>query len=206
MTEAQLRKSYERILAYRAESGGDRTACPSIEELQALVERQGPEAVRLERLDHVMSCPFCREEFELLRTVRGAAVELTISTRTLALAASVVLVLGAALVWRLGGRVADTPRGGAEPIVLHSPADGATLPGAPTFVWRPVADAHRYRVELLRPDGTMVWKTELSDTTGAPPDPSLLEPGIEYRWLVEVEASGGVVERSEMHRFSLRGP
>ena len=73
MTEAPVRKSYERILAYRAEVGADRIGCPPIDELQALIAREGPEPARLARLDHVMGCPFCREEFELLRTVRSAA-------------------------------------------------------------------------------------------------------------------------------------
>ena len=207
MKEAPLRKSYERILLHRAESGGDRSACPSIEGMQALIARQGPEAERLTRLDHVMGCPFCREEFELLRTVRSAAPAAPgLSLRMLALAASIVLVLGTGLFLRLSRRPLDTPRGGAESVVLLTPAEGATISGIPAFAWRPVAGALRYRLELLRPDGVVVWRRELSDTTGALPDGSLVEPGVEYRWQVEAESNDGAVRRSEMHRFSVRSP
>jgi hypothetical protein len=206
MSEAPLRKSYERILAYRAESGGDRTACPSLDELQALVSRQGPETERLQRLDHVMGCPFCREEFELLRTVRSAGTEPALSRRILALAASVMLVVGAGLVWRMNRPTGDIPRGSAAPVVLLTPADGATLSAMPTFAWRPVSDALHYRIELLQPDGTVVWQTVIADTTGSVPDSAAPVPGVEYRWLVEAETADGSVRRSEVQRFSVRRP
>jgi hypothetical protein len=73
MTDRRLRLSYDRLLAIRAETGGDRTACPDVERLQGLVRREEDEDTRLALLDHVMSCPFCQPEFELLRAVLRAS-------------------------------------------------------------------------------------------------------------------------------------
>jgi hypothetical protein len=47
---------------------------PPPEALARLVERSRPEAVRLETLDHVMSCDGCRAQFELLGSITVAGV------------------------------------------------------------------------------------------------------------------------------------
>jgi len=54
---------------------GDRL-CPSPEDLQALVQRQGDEDARLAILDHVMTCAPCRNEFNVLRAVEKAGRQL----------------------------------------------------------------------------------------------------------------------------------
>jgi hypothetical protein len=62
------------MLALRAETTPGREACPEVERLLALVERSGSEEARLALLDHVMACPHCHAEFELLRaTDRGSS-------------------------------------------------------------------------------------------------------------------------------------
>jgi hypothetical protein len=73
MSDRRLRQSYDRLLAIRAEIGGDRTGCPPVESIRALVRREEDEDTRLALLDHVMSCPFCQPEFELLRAVQRAS-------------------------------------------------------------------------------------------------------------------------------------
>ena len=73
MSDERLRQSYDRLLALRVETTGDRTACPPVERIAALVRREENEDVRLALLDHVMACPFCQTEFELVRSADRAS-------------------------------------------------------------------------------------------------------------------------------------
>jgi hypothetical protein len=73
MTDEPLRKSYDRLMAIRAAGDTGRADCLPPEDLQQLLDRSGPEQERLRLLDHVMACPYCQPEFELLRMVRDAA-------------------------------------------------------------------------------------------------------------------------------------
>jgi hypothetical protein len=73
VSEARLRKSYDRLLAQQAALGDTRLGCPSVEAIAALLARDGDEEARLALLDHVMGCPFCQPEFELLRAARRAS-------------------------------------------------------------------------------------------------------------------------------------
>lgn len=74
MTE-RLRQSYDMMLALRAEAALGREQCPDVERLLSLVERNGPEETRLALFDHVMACPHCHAEFELLRATHRASGE-----------------------------------------------------------------------------------------------------------------------------------
>src|SRR3954451_19506200 len=111
MTDEALRRAYREGLAEQA----GRTDCPPPEALAALVGGEGDELGRLAVLDHVMSCTACHRDFELLRAVERARPAVTHEkARTWALAASVVLALGAGT-WMLRGELArpdeDTVRG-----------------------------------------------------------------------------------------------
>jgi anti-sigma factor RsiW len=73
MTERRLRQSYDMMLALRSEAAPGRERCPEVERLSALVDRSGSEKARLALLDHVMACPHCHAEFELLRAAHRAS-------------------------------------------------------------------------------------------------------------------------------------
>jgi len=73
MTERRLRQTYDMMLALRAETAPGREGCPEVERVLALVERSGSEEARLALLDHVMACPHCHAEFELLRSAHRAS-------------------------------------------------------------------------------------------------------------------------------------
>ena len=73
MSERRLRQSYDMMLALRAEADLGREGCPGVERLLELVERSGGEEARLMLLDHVMACPHCHPEFELLRAAHSAS-------------------------------------------------------------------------------------------------------------------------------------
>src|SRR5688500_9109511 len=98
MTDDELRDAYARAMAARTST--TRTGCPRPDALVALVRRDGPEATRLETLDHTMACAACRQEFELLRAIdagerraSGPAVLPFRWQRPLALAIAASLVL-----------------------------------------------------------------------------------------------------------------
>jgi len=74
MSDERLRLTYDRLLALRAEVTTDRQNCPSVETMLAILRREGTDGPRVLMLDHVMGCPFCQPEFELLRTVGRASV------------------------------------------------------------------------------------------------------------------------------------
>src|SRR5215470_15442750 len=120
MNDAELRQRYRELLARRAENGTEnRRDCPSPSELLDLVEGRGDENERLRRLDHVMACPACHRDFELLRAVNVAGKREEPRVRVLgaplALAAGVVVAfaLGASLLLRggLGRATPDVFRG-----------------------------------------------------------------------------------------------
>lgn len=119
MNEELLRRSYERLLVIRENAGPDRTICPPVEDIQALVSREGDEVIRLRRLDHVMQCPECRKEFDLLRSIDLSRPRTPANNwRLWAFAAAVVLVAGAAVVWQMIQPRVDVLRGASgEPPV-----------------------------------------------------------------------------------------
>jgi len=73
MSDERLRQTYDRLLTLRVQASGDRTHCPSVERIAALVRREEDEDTRLVLLDHIMSCPFCQAEFELVRSADRAS-------------------------------------------------------------------------------------------------------------------------------------
>ena len=75
MSDDRLRRSYDMLLAIRADTGNDRGGCPPVERIASLIRREEDEDSRLALLDHVMACPFCQPEFELLRVAERASGE-----------------------------------------------------------------------------------------------------------------------------------
>jgi len=192
MNDAQLREWYAEGLAARA--GAGRTTCPKPAELQAVLERRGSEEERLSRLDHVMACPECLREFELLRTIHSASPRPRYGARVLAVAASVALLASATVLWRATSLttsgVQDTLRGQAVSMLLQ-PVDGALLDFPATFNWRAIEGARRYRVEFIDEGGEVVLARQTSDTTLALATDSTLVAGDTYRWWVIADLAGG---------------
>jgi hypothetical protein len=193
VTDERLQRAYARVLAERTRA--DRAGCLTPENLVSLVERRLPEEERLRTLDHVMACALCRKEFELLRSVTSAQREAAARRRmapALALAASILVVVGAGVLWRtLGAHNAssDTLRGPTDQVELIS---GGTLAGQkPSFTWKPVPRALHYTVEVLDTAGTAVFSAMTTDTTLALPDSVTLVSGGQYRWWVQATLLDG---------------
>jgi hypothetical protein len=205
MNDDRLRAAYASLLARR---GTGRAGCPGPEEIDALASRRGPEAARLETLDHVMSCSECKRELDLLRSVLRAGTPADrVRPRLLALAATLALAAGAILVWRAASRPAAGPlRGSDNPVVLLGPADGASLAEPPVLVWRPVEGAVGYRVEVLDRTGAIVATGLGPDTLLRLPADALAPADSAYRWRVVAELRTGGSISSNIRRLRVTTP
>ena len=202
--DESLRSAYAATMSRSSEE--HRPDCPSIDAIQAALagKRGGPEAERLATLDRAMSCPACRREIALLQALaageaREAAANLRRSPWTrllpMALAASIILVVGVVGVHKWGTLPDDVERdGGGMPLV--APANGASVAaGNVTFTWRRVPSALRYTLELDASDGTVLFTTQTIDTT-VTAALAKTPPG-EHRWLVRTSTDFGAELRSQ---------
>lgn len=198
-TDRELREAYRELLRLRA--GGERTGCVAPEGILALVERTGEESERLRILDHVMACPSCRHDFGLLQAAsatRSGGPEPAhpwwpLPPRTMAWAASLVLLLGAGTVWLSRGPTGGEPllRGEGTHIHLVAPEPGSAADEGATFTWRAYPEAFVYVLEVVRGDGTVVVERTTSDTVLAVPGLRALLQGVEAEWWVRARLEDG---------------
>jgi hypothetical protein len=195
VTEKELQDLYGQTLGSgRPGSAG----CVPPEALLALVRRDGPEGLRLQTLDHVMGCAVCLKEYELLRGIEKAGEELGASDSAvrriwrmapLALAASVLLLIGIGVGYQ---RLAEGPnvvRGGGESIVLLTPTSAEPANSELAFAWSRVPDAHSYEFELLDRNNSPVVSRTTKDTAIVLSEGEI-PPG-EYRWWVRAATPAG---------------
>ena len=175
--------------------------CPSPEVLLAAARGEGPEGERIRVLNHALSCAGCRPELALLSSVSEPTRQSVSFTDRLqrraipiALAATLLLAVGVASLVRRNESA--TVRGGTSDVVLAAPADGQRVGNeVVTFVWRPVAGALRYTLEVSAADGTITHSAQTTDTVAVGPAPRLA-PG-EQRWWVRARMDDGSERRSE---------
>jgi hypothetical protein len=207
MTDQQLREQYNRFLESRRV--GSREGCASLDAIDALVARQGSETGRLATMDHVMACPACRAEFEQLRALRAAEDRPAhIRRRLWMAAASIAVLVGAGLLWRVRPQPApEEYRGGAGVLTVVGPVGATPLQAPLAFVWHAVPGGATYHFELLDADGGAVLDTASgTDTVFVLPDSVSLEPGRTYAWWVQGNGPGGGQPRSAAVRFILSKP
>ena len=208
MSDERLRQLYATAQAGRtAGTGGEH---PAPEVIAALVRRDGPEEARLATLDHVMGCPDCRRDFDLLRAVERAGIESGAVGRAsgkrgwlmpAALAASVLLAVGVGrLVLRPGGD--DTTRGGGDAVELVQPGREARAGDSLRFTWHAVPGASRYELELLDAGGGVAVLAATTDTTASPASARALPPG-DYSWWVRAITSDARSLRSALRPLHL---
>ena len=206
MNDAELRSVYGEAMK-RPSSPAE---CPSPEALLALVQKEGPDEVRLATLDHVMGCERCLPEFELLRGIEraGAATDAPVARSRrrwyvpVALAASILLAV--AVVRRISPPE-NAARGAADAVVLLAP--GASVPPSQslTFMWHSVPGATGYRMEVLATDGAVVTSAETTDTT-ITLDAAHQVPAGTYRWWLRASLPGGGSAHSSMRPLEIRAP
>jgi hypothetical protein len=166
--DAQLRAAYATLLIDR--DPVDRANCPDPDAIVAIVERRAGESARLETLDHVMACAKCRRDLDLVRTASAAAqasgshrsVTRFPTNQLLALAATIIVVVGLGIYFRASTR-SDAPvmRGNTE-LALHAASRGAN--GA-IVSWHAAAGARRYELSIIDGSGRQLLNRSLLDTS-----------------------------------------
>ena len=193
--DERLRTAYRAALETRGRT--ERGSHPEPEALVAVAERAGSEAVRLEVLDHVMSCDACRRDLDLVRaslTAAGMPRQRTWfrspAIGMMAIAATLLIVAGVRLF--VARSSADMDAGptlrGASAVATY-PARWLPNVGA-GLAWRPTASAESYRVEIVDESGAAVVDSTMRDTTLVVAD-SLLRNRRELTWSVTATLGDG---------------
>ncbi|HKP30534.1 MAG TPA: hypothetical protein VJU15_14075 [Gemmatimonadales bacterium] len=202
MKDSELRAAYHEL--FRERPAG-REACPSPERIVALIERTTLEEERLATLDHVMGCPACKPDFDLMRTIaEGRPAPRRRTAMPLAAAAAVLLLVSGVLLFSV--LRARTPgaagvRGETNGVELISPR-GDAHDRPITFTWRKAAGQARYALEVFTPAGGAVYSKEVNDTSVVLPSTVSLQAGTTYHWGVLVRMSDGSAVRTPPIAFT----
>lgn len=229
MNDDKLRTAYNMHVEGNAPS--NRSGCPSPEQLQRLAESgQGGDSNNLKLLNHVFSCAYCRADFALLRAVETSVQSSAeseqaqrqatqkrngwFSSPRIAIAASLLLAIGiGGEFWLRAQARASALRGApidtSDVVIVAPSANTAISPDAP-FVWRKVAGAATYEVQLLDTNGVVIATHITSDTvfTPATEDRARIAALTKLDWFVSARRSDGNERRSAIARVSVnvRGP
>ncbi|MDB4909458.1 MAG: hypothetical protein JWO39_281 [Gemmatimonadetes bacterium] len=204
MNDEELRREYQRSASATLPG-----AHPEPEQLELLLNGDGPEAERLALLEHVLRCPTCGPELDLLRSASEgsrAAERRAPATRWLALAAAALLMIGiGTLTFR--GRVtpaADVLRGKSASVSLIEPFAGASIARPVRLAWHRVDGATSYRVELLSKDGELISTWNTADTAFAIPDSARVAASESYDVWVRATLADRTEVSSPIVRFSVK--
>lgn len=172
----------------------DRSDCLSPERMQMVAERQLPESERLAALDHIMRCPQCVREFELLRAIvqPDPKPKKSVWVPTLAAAASVTLLIAAGL-WQMTRSPNQVFRGDSDTIRLVEPSGRVPVESMRLFRWTGAGADVTYRLEIFNPDGSVLFDATTRDTVFALGDSVLFRPGQTYSWWIRATSLDGTV-------------
>lgn len=185
MNDEHLRDAYERSLP--RSDGSPNLDDVSAERLRRLVEQEGAESERLRTLDVALSTAEGRRELEIAWAAARAGRPARRSWQRYAIAASVLIVVGAsALLLRRGvARDEAVVRGGESPLTLVAPVGEVNADRATRFLWRAVGKAELYQLVVVDTSGTELYAAETRDTAMSLPDSVKLVPGRAYLWWVQ---------------------
>jgi hypothetical protein len=164
---------------------------------------------------HLLTCARCRALVKATSDLATNEAGLTppAARRWRRWSFPVGLAAAAALVLLLVPRRVDDGSTGSlrEPALTSSVAPAPIAPRATVtrldrFVWSSVPHAERYRLRLYDSEGTVVWRSETTDTFTVLPDLVVLSPGVAYFWRVEAETEWRRWAASELIEFRLVDP
>jgi hypothetical protein len=205
MNDEELKREYQ-----RSARGVPPGAHPEPEQLERIVSGAGSESERLALLEHVLKCPTCRPELDLLRAASEgarAAERRMPATRWLALAAMAILVVGIGALVLRGREVtpaADVMRGQKQALSLIVPAVGDRIRTPVRITWHAIDGAESYRVELLSTSGELVAAWNTADTTAAIPDTARVRANEQYDVWVRATLTDRTEVSSPIVRFSVK--
>ena len=176
---------------------GTRGACPPAEALVEYATWTGQERERHAHHQHIVVCSRC--QLTLHHIDPSAAVVAGVNEGrklklafVLPLAAAAVLAFGLSLLDRRGTTTVppgvDTVRG--TEIQVTAPAGAVEI--VREFSWQSPIRAERYRV-IVRRGSTVVWQTETTGPSAAPPPAGVIQRDVQYEWQVEaIDREGNV--------------
>lgn len=183
----------------------------SAAEVAAYVDRTlaDDERARVER--HLVECDACRDEVTACaRLVTTAPPRAASRVRWRVVLPVAAAVLAAVLLRRPEGPDGVAPAlergesGNASRIVLIAPPPGALVEGGVTrLVWRPIDQAAGYQVVVKDSTGTILWRTDVTDTSVALPRGLALRVGDAYVWRVDGGRTDGSTATSAETGFRI---
>jgi hypothetical protein len=204
MNDDELRREYQRSAATTP------GAHPEPDELAELVIGAMPEPERLAMLEHVLRCPTCGPELDLIRAanagVRAAEHRMPLS-RWMAFAAAALIVVGIGALTLRGHRVAvpaDVMRGNHAAVAVIEPAAGTAVAAPVRLAWHAMDGAQSYRVELLTARGDVIAAWSTPDTTLAIPDSVRLNANQSYDMWVRAMLADRTEVSSPLVRFNVK--
>jgi hypothetical protein len=205
MNDEELKREYQ-----RSSLGAPPGTHPEPEQLERIVTGAGSESERLALLEHVLRCPTCGPELDLLRAANEgarAAERRVPATRWLALAAVAILVIGFGALALRGRSVtpaADVMRGRPQALSLIEPAVGDRIAAPAHITWHAIDGATTYRVELLSTSGELIAGWNTPDTTAAIPDSARVRANEQYDVWVRATLTDRTEVSSPIVRFSVK--
>ncbi len=217
----------------RANTGADRSNCPSPESLEAVARGLGHSGTEHARdvatLDHVLSCAHCRPEFDLLRTVTVAAEKAELArpatraafplfagwsrSRVLVAASALLAVALGGEAWRRTrstGNDQFVVRGTDGEVTLIAPVtttggDAMPLASVRAFTWQSVPNASAYTIELHDTANAVLLSRITADTTISLSDDELarVKAASTFDWMVTARRGDGNERRSALTRVRL---
>ena len=205
MNDDELRREYQ-----RSASAAPLGTHPEPETLAELVNGEMPEAQRLTVLEHVLRCPTCKPELELLRAANEgarAAERRTLPSRWMALAAAALILVGVGVLVMRGQRAAvpvDVMRGGHAAVSVIDPFTGTAVSAPVQLTWHAMDGAQSYRVELLTTQGAVIAAWSTRDTTLVVPDSVHVSANGSYDMWVRAMLNDRTEVSSPVVRFSVK--
>ncbi len=205
-SEDELASAYRAGIHRQPWPGPD---CPSQAAIGRLALGEGGADERVSLAEHVAECAQCAALVRDMRSLEGWAQRVADPQsrarrpwrRPVALAASVALAVGVALLLReTAERSPEAIRGTAAQV---TPAPGAELPHPPErFSWPDHPGATGYRVELQDGRGDLLWESPWVVESSCPLPQEIADalPSGAYLWTVEMR---GTVYRSRLGPFVL---
>lgn len=205
MNDDELRREYQ-----RSKMTPPPGAHPDPERLGELVAGTLPEAERLELLEHVLRCPTCGPELDLIRAASEgarAAERRMAPSRWMALAAAALILVGIGALTLRGHRTVvppDVMRGGHIAVGVIEPVSGSTISSPVTLAWHRLDGAQSYNVELLTERGEVIQAWSTTDTTLALPDSLRLSANRNYDMWVRAMLVDRTEVSSPLVRFTVK--
>lgn len=213
----KLKKLFEGYAEARKPASRDR--CPSSIEIVESFEPTAPARHKRRIVDHISSCPQCREEFRVIleheeldpktphlesgRRERGPRVAWRLAGAALGLCLIVVSLFVVRHQWEEAERL----RGVRTVILLLEPKPGQAIPVSFVFKWKSRVPAGAFVLEIFDETMLPVWTSEMTDGTSLQVPASVMSrllPGKTYHWMITGYSGGRSIEESPLGRFSVR--